>query len=291
MPTIILASPTDSVTLYGDDPYASGFTYRNETLTSWYELPDVEASIEARPNDVGAFGWERVYAGAAKPQITGTFFGSSLVDAANARNRLTGLYSGGAPITMTVIDERGTYSRSLNVIAANVPWDPTAVFEFTLGTVAVDPRRYGVTQTFTTGVPTSSSGLIWPLGTATSGRFWDWGTAGVAGTVTFTNAGNAQTLPAMTIGGGAILGGFRITEVETGRELTYAFDVNASDVIRLDSRTKTVTINSSGAYSQRLSSRRWPLIPAKSTRTYLFTPLGTITGAPTMSVAVATADL
>lgn len=291
MPTVILASDTDTVTLYGDDPYASGFTYRNDTLTSWYELADVEASVEARPNDVGAFGWERVYAGAAKPQIVGTFWGSSLAEAADARNRLTGLYANGTPIMMTVIDERGTYSRSVNVVAATVPWDATAVFEFTLGTVAVDPRRYGVQQVFTTGAPTPSSGLTWPLGTASSGRYFDWGTVGVSGTVSFTNAGNAQTLPAFTVGNGQINGGFRITEIETGRELTYAFDVSASDAIRLDSKTKTVTINGSGAYSQRLSSRRWPFVPAKATRTYLFTPLGAITGAPTMSVAVATADL
>lgn len=292
MPQIILSSSTDSITLYGDDPYASGFTYRNETLTSWYELPDVEAQIDSRPNDYGAFGWERIYAGAAKPQITGTFFGSSLIDAAAARRRLTGLYASGTPITMTVIDELGTFSRSVNVIAASVPWDPTAIFEFTLGTVAVDPRRYGVLQNITTGTPTASSGLVWPLGSGGAGvAYFNWGTAGNSGTVSFTNSGNAQTIPAMTVTGGSIANGFRITEVETSRELTYAADVASTDVIRLDGRTKTVTINGSGAFSQRLSSRRWPFIPAKATRTYLFTPLGATTGTPTLSMAVATADL
>lgn len=291
MPTIILASSTDSITLYGDDPYASGFTYRNDTLTSWYELPDVDASIEARPNDFGAFGWERVYAGAAKPQISGTFFGSSRFDAAVARNRLTGLYSSGTPITMTVIDERGTYSRSVNVVAATVPWDPTAVFEFTLGTVAVDPRRYGVTTTTSTGIPASASGLTWPLGTASSGRFFDWGVAGNSGTVTFTNTGNAQTLPTIFVSGGSIATGFRVVEVETARELTYLYPVGSGETVSLDARTKSVTVNGTGSYTPRLSSRRWPSIPAKATRTYAFIPLGATSGTPTMSVAAATADL
>lgn len=469
MPTIVLASAYDSITLYGDDPYASGFTYRNDTLSSWYELPDVASSEEARPNDFGSFGWERIYPGAAKPKVTGTYWGTSYLEAAVARRRLTGLYAAGAPITMTVMDELGTFSRSVNVVAANVPWTSTAIFEYTLGLVAVDPRRYGVTQTYSTGLPPSATGLIWPLGSAqatyswqgtpnlsasmasvygsvtrtnystnpnaesgtttgytanaygptgtlstTTERFhsgtrsfkyvaagggngegiaftipsgqryasvwvynpssggvdhlgitglpngqsqttvtrttlrdqwtrlsidmlstvggqvvvynddtaasagstfyWDdvligdtgdyfdgssgggggyfnWGSAGASGIVAFTNTGNAPSAPMFTVAGGTVANGFSIVEIETGRTLTYGSTVNVGESIALIARTKTVTINGSGNFTQRLTSRRWPSIPPKATRTYLFTPLGSATGAPTLSMQVATADL
>lgn len=478
MPTITLASGTDTIVLDGRDPAVSGFTYRNSSLETWYDLPDVTADMNALPNANGDFGWDRLYAAAAKPIISGSFWGfGSTQLAAQARRRITGLYNAGKPITMTVSDELGTFTRQVNVVDASPKWENDGNFEFTISTVAPDPRRYGALISNTIGLPSASSGLIWPLGTSTKGvkyawigtpnassstettngtvtrtnyvqdpsfegavnpvagdstfsrstawstsgsqsaqvvptgsssdtfiqipfaaltsgtryrvtadvqlpaaqvgalfgarargisvfldgveynstqapnaagvtrvavsfvasantalvrlyngsngtadivrfdsvlitedanaqtyfdgntpasgigNYWDWGTAGVSGQLAYTNGGNAGTHPSFTIQGGALSGGFRITEIETGRQLTYASSVAASDVVTLDGRNRVVAINGSGNYNQRLSMRQWFTIPPQATRTYQFTPLGGTTGAPTMTLTVATADL
>jgi hypothetical protein len=291
MPLITLTSATDTVVLYGDDPYASGFTYRNDTLSEWYAFAGADAKSEKRPNGPGAFGFGKLYANPKALAVKGSFWGASQTEAAYARRRLTGLFADGNGITMTVVDELGTWTRRLHLLEADVPFLPYPNFEFTLNLEASDPKRYGPTQLIPIAVPSPSSGLIWPLGTAASGLYFDWGTAGTDGRGIFTNIGNASTIPSFGLDGGGIANGFRITEVETGRELTYSADVVAGIPVFLNGVTQGVQLGGSGDYRTRLTRRGWPTIPPSSTRTYQFTPLGAVTGTPVLTMSVAIADL
>ena len=132
---------------------------------------------------------------------------------------------------------------------------------------------------------------MWNLGTAPSGLYFDWGTEGASGQVSLTNTGMATTLPRIEVGGpGAFDAGFRITEIETGRELTFTRATDTGDVVVLDSRTQRARIGS-GDVTAFLSSRDWFSIPAGATRRYQINPLGGVTGAPTMTLYTAPAYL
>lgn len=193
MPLITLQSSTDVVVLYGDDPYASGFTYRNDTLTSWYKFAGADGKLEKRPNGVGTFGVGKLYPNEQTLEVKGSFWGGSAIDATYARERLTGLFADGDPVTYTVADETGAWSRQVNLLEADVPYLPYPNFEFTLNLVAVDPRRFGPTQTFTTGVPVAASGLIWPLGSSSRYTRYAWTGTAYASTSTVTTSTTTRT--------------------------------------------------------------------------------------------------
>lgn len=289
MPIVTLTSDTDSIVMTGDDPTPGTFTYRNETLVSWYKLWPADMPNEKRPNAHGSYGVDRIYSQQARPTIKGQYWAIGLDDAAGARRRVNGMFADGKSITMTVVDELGTFSRRVNVVEGDPDWTTDGNFEFQLDTVATDPRRYGLVTVKDTGVPVASSGLVWPLGS--SGPYWNWGTPGVPGRVSFTNTGNASTSPSFRVTGGDITGGFRITEMETGRQLTYPTNVIGTDVMVFSGQYRTLMINGGGNFVQRMTSRQWFTVPPGATRRYQWTPLGAVSGTPILQIIAASADL
>lgn len=290
MPTIIeLITPTDTIAFHAT-PDITGYVYDNEALDKWYELPPTDPKLKKRPNAHGAYRLGKVYTNEARPVIPGQYYGSSAADALAARNRLNALYSDGDEITMRVTDEQGVTTRTVNVleVAPRFHHDFSHV-PFDIALVAVDPRRYGPTVPFGTAMPAAGSGLVWDLGTAGSGLFFDWGTPGTTGLVEFTNTGNATTYPRIEVGGdGAFVSGFRVTEVETGRELIYSRSTTTGQVIVLDSRTGRAYLGD-GDVTGSLSSRDWFEIPKGSTRRYQINPLASVSGTPTMTLYAAPA--
>lgn len=285
MATIVeLVSATDTVTFLAT-PDGAGYVYDNETLDAWYRMPSADASLTKRPNAHGAYSPGRVWAEAHQPSVVGQYYGLSEADALDARERLAALFSDGNEIVMRVTDARGTTSRTVWVVDFDAPFHyGFDHFEFELTMVAPDPRRYGPAISDTTGLPEASSGLVWDLGTAGSGLYFDWGTAGAIGQVQLTNTGKAATFPRLTIGGGTFAAGFRLTEVETGRELVFERGTVTGEVVLFDSRTQRATIGQ-GDVTAFLSSREWFEIPAGATRRYQINPLGSVAGSPTLTVA------
>lgn len=292
MPTTVeLISATDSIT-FAPTPDVSGFVYDNVTLDAWYALPSVAAKVSKRPNAHGAFGLGRTTVNEHRPIVVGQYYGSSATAALAARNRLSALFSDGASVTMRVTDELGATSRTVWLLEADTKFRyDFSHFPFDISLVAPDPRRYGATISDSEGMPTPGSGLVWNLGTAVSGLYFDWGTEGVLGQVMLTNLGSATTYPRIDVGGaGAFAAGFRITEIETGRELTFNRATNTGEVIVFDSRTRRATL-AQGDVTGFLSSRDWFAVPAGATYRYQITPLGAVTGAPTITLYAAPAYL
>lgn len=291
MPTLVeLVSPTDSIT-FGPAPEAtSPWVYNNTTLDAWYELPKADAKLSKRPNAHGAYNLGQVFAKEHRPVLNGQYYGASAADALAARNRLNAFFADGKPVVLRVTDELGTTSRQVWLLEASTSFRyDFSHFPFDLAFVAPDPRRYAPAMTDSEGMPSSGSGLVWDLGTAGSGLFFDWGTAGVDGQVAFTNPGTATTLPRIEVGGaGAFDAGFRITEIETGRELTFTRPTNLGEVIVFDSRTQRATLGQ-GDVTAFLSSRDWFSIPAGETRRYQINPLGSVSGSPTITLYAAPA--
>jgi len=291
--TVTLTSASDSITFRALPEAASGFVYDNETLERWYALPSTDPKVNKRPNAHGAFGLGQVFAKEAKPLIAGQYYGTSSADAKAARRRLSAMFADGFPVTMSVTDEDGyTETRTVTVADFSAPFTADfSHFTFDIETIATDPRRYGATASASTDMPTASSGLVWNLGSAPSGRFFEWGTPGNPGIVTFTNTGGSATYPRLEVGGpGNISGGFRITEIETGRELIYTRTITSGQIVVLDSRTERASLGT-GDVTAGLSKRQWFRIPAGATRRYQITPLGPYSGAPAMTLYTASANL
>lgn len=289
--TVEIVTPTDSLTFY-PTPDLSGFVYNNETLTAWYRQADTDLDVEKRPNGHGAYDLGEIFLAEHRPILSGQFYGFTREEALAARNRLASLFNEGKPVVMRVADELVTTSRIVWLIERDAPFKGDFThFDFDLVFVAPDPRRYAPGSSSTDVMPSGGSGLVWDLGTAPSGLFWDWGTEGALGQVTFTNAGQATTFPRIEVGGaGGFAAGFRVTEIETGRELTVNRFTSVGEVVALDSRTQRATI-AGNDITGSLSSRKWFAIPAGETRRYQITPLGPVTGNPTITLTAAPAYL
>ena len=295
MPTLVeLVSPTGTIAFRAAPDAGSPWVYNNATLDAWYALPKADSKVSKRPNAHGAYSLGQVFAKEHRPVVNGQYYGASAADALAARNRLNAMFSDGKPVTMRVTDELGMTSRQVWLLEASTSFRyDFSHFPFDLVFVAPDPRRYGPEVTDTDGMPSAGSGLVWNLGTSGSGLYFDWGTAGVLGQVDFTNLGNATTFPRIVVGGpGAFAAGFRITEVETGRELIFARSTNTGDLITFDSRTQRATIaNGGGDVTGSLTSRDWFAVPAGASRRYQINPLGGVTGAPTITLYASPASL
>lgn len=289
---VTLTTTTDEIVFYAE-PNATGFVYDNETLQRWYNPAKIVANVDKRPNAHGAYGLGQLFTEEHRPLITGQYYGTSSIDAKRARERLVSAFSEGFPVSIAVTDEEGvTTRRAAWLVDYDAPFDADfAHFTFDIEFIAPDPRRYGATESSSTGLPTPGSGLVWNLGTAPSGLYFDWGTAGSLGQLSVTNGGGAATNPRIEVGGaGAFLAGFRVTEIETGRELILERPTDFGDVVVLDSRTQRATLNG-GDISRFLVSRDWFEIPAGATRRYQINPLGATSGAPTMTIYTASASL
>lgn len=288
IPIIRLTRGTDVIAMSGDP--STGFVYNDKTLDAWYALAEVDGDLNKRPNAHGTYTPDQLFTREHRPIINGQFYGNSTLEAMVARNRLLALYNDGQSVMMSVEDDLGTTSREVWVVEAETTfrWGYTH-FPFDIVFVAPDSRRYGDTVTVSDGMPVGSSGLVWNLGTAPSGLYWDWGTDGTLGRVEFTNTGASTTLPVLEVGGaGGFDVGFRVTEIETGRELALVRPTGIGDVIRLDSRTERGTLNG-GDVTGSMTRKQWFAIPAGATRRYQIASLGSMTGAPTITLSAARA--
>lgn len=291
MPTLVeIITPTDTITFHPYPVDGAGFVYNNDTLDAWYALPSTDPKLSKRPNAHGSYGLGQVFANEHRPVVSGQYYGTSAADALAARNRINGLFADGAPVTMRVTDEIGATTRTVWLLEASNRFRyDFSHFPLDIAFVAPDPRRYGPLVSSASGMPAPGTGLVWNLGTAVSGLYFDWGTEGILGQVAFTNTGNATTLPRVLVGGaGAFVGGFRVTEIETGRELTFVRDTALGETIVLDSRTGRAYLGQ-GDVTAFLSSRDWFSIPAGQTRRYQINPLGSFSGAPTITLDVSPA--
>lgn len=165
MPTTIVLA---GIPITGTGVYA-GFTY--DKLVGWYGLPPVDLRMVKRPNQPGAFSIDKTTPDAAVISIEGQYFGSGEVDALQARERLLGIYSDGAPILIKVDDGLRTTSRVVQVAAIDIPWTFRPEFKWTIDLKAADPKRYGAPVVTSNTLAVAGSGLRFDVGDAVSTPF------------------------------------------------------------------------------------------------------------------------
>lgn len=195
---------------------------------------------------------------------------------------LAALLADGSFGTLTVTDDDlGVRWASVQMIDdPTVDWDGQEWVRFQIPLLAPNPLKYGALSSGSTGFASDpeGSGLVFPL--FEPNGFLDFGpVATSSGTVTITNAGTAAASPRFTVTGPTPAGGFRIVDLGTGDRITYHSVVPANSELVFDAATGTVVIDGGPSRRGDTVVTRWPVIPRRSSATYLFAPESSPTAA------------
>lgn len=271
-----------------DDTTASGFHLSR--LTGWDDAAPARYAADNRPQANGTFRPGTIYRNARVVSVEGTWTGSDLASAYAARYQLAALQADGVESPFVVTDLLGSKSVTAGITTAPVMDDGlyAPFFSFAFDVVAADPFRYGSVVTGSTGVPTPSSGLVWPLGSSGSGLYFDWGTPGNPGQVSLSNAGSAASWPSFTVGGG-LSNGFSLTWVPTGDQLVFNYPIPDGSSVNVNSRTGRVTLDGSSDVTGFLTVANWWSVSPGQTGQVQFLPLGSQSGSPSLSASLSPA--
>lgn len=284
-----MGNPTvtiNGITLYGAAQHADGvYQVGPKFFQDWYSVSPTKTPLRERPAQDGAFGRDRVYRSALPLSLSGWARGSNWPTLMTALAAAVGT---GAPIAVSVTDAVGVSTRTVTVDDFVPYLNPGANrFEFDLTLTAEDPNRYGATQTVSTGVPTSGTGMVWPQVYPV-----DWGSGGNSARATAINSGSRPSPLKMTVAGG-LSGGVDLVEVTTGAHLTLARTIPLGSSAIFDAALGRVYLDQpSNDITGFLSAAEWSgfQIPKNGQAVVQFNPLGTQTGTPTLTLQWAPAN-
>ncbi|MET0887238.1 MAG: hypothetical protein ABWX92_12375, partial [Mycetocola sp.] len=237
----------------------------------WDSNSDNKVGATEKPRGHGANRRAKAFRSSLPITLEVAFIGEDIVDYKSARHQIAALGAEG-PELMTVIDELGTMSRLVTIEHTDIPDDHGWASQdgISIDMTAEDPRKYGLPQTDTTGLPTPGTGLVYPIVYPL-----DWGQPGEGGSISLTNMGTAAAAPVFRVEGG--LSSVTITESGTGKRLILNRPIPVGSVVEFDGRTRRVTLDGvTDISSTFLTRREWPLIAPGHTSTFLFS--GTSTG-------------
>jgi len=259
---------------YGDLLLGPGTPYRWQSITGWEDLPGLDSGTVARSDAHGAIpgqllaqsrtiGLDGLIVRAPRTQI------GAAVAALNA---------GTAPVVdelpfVAWLDDRGpllAYARAKRrAIPAGKGYRLGVIVGGALEFEATDPRRYELTErTASATLPTAEQGLDWHAhGASEQGLDWrsdggggelglTFGKVGSTGALSVTNRGDAATHPVVTFRGPVLRPS--LTNVSTGDVLEYDLPLAAGDVLTVDTRAGTVTLNGSASRLYTATSRSVP---------------------------------
>ena len=257
-------------------------------LKDWYGVPETKASADQIPQGHGAFDSGVDWRSAAVPSFTALYIGATEAEALLAVEAFCALGTSAAQQVMAVTDPLRRTSREVSVKFVKARDHRGRRYIYVdVDTLAADPRRYGAEVLSTTGLPTLSGGLVFPIDFPI-----DFGAAGDVGRLTTENDGTQVTYSRFVVAGGALAGGFSLVDVEDGREVRLEFPIAATDVVTVDSKTGRAWINDeSNSLSGFLTVSQWWSIPAGGSRQVQFNAIGATTGTPILSAYTAPAYL
>jgi hypothetical protein len=142
---------------------------------------------------------------------------------------------------------------------------------------AASPFATGTDRTASASLPSSSSGMAFPMAFPMT-----FGAGGSTGRVVMTNAGTAPASVLYTVLG-PLEAGFELVEVATGRRLVYVEALTATDVVVLDSALGTVMLNGTAPRRSKLTRAQWWQVPAGGTCIVQINPLGTYQAAASLA--------
>lgn len=267
----------------------AGTPYQLTALIGFLDLGGVRAPMTQRARQHGGYVEAHYAAGATRTaefNITATSAAAFQPAVATLRAQTYAQDAGTRPLWFQVPGQ-GLLTGQAQVLNRSIP----TVQAFALGLVqkaAVqwyfpDPFWYGPTQTATTGLPSTSGGLVYPLAYPLA-----YGTT-ATGWASCQNIGSEATSPTFTVTGPHD-NGFQVTSVEDGLTLQYNGPLGANDTVTINTATGSVVLNGVSDRRNLLTfAGVWPSIPAGATRTYAFSTLGATYPAAQLTVTWAPA--
>lgn len=285
----------DTLVLFGDHEGAdTGWFFTD--LIDWYTVSDSKSDVRERPAAHGAFGIADDWRSSLTVSVSGVYRGSSHEDAVAAATVLGMVLKKNKPTRLTVDDGDVVTSRVVSV--RHAPVEDThggSIVKFSADMVASDPYRYGPDIEQIADVPVSGGGLHLPFGTRRSDdavdvstSYWDFGPDGSSGRLSVTNFGTAETFPLLSVTGG-LGSGFIITDVTKGQSVRFDRVIPDGSSVTVNQRTGRATIDGQSDVSGFITVRQFFSIGPAETHIIQFSPLGTVTGMPQLTVRTAPA--
>lgn len=242
-----------------------GVAHYLQILDGW-DSPDSRSEFTEREADHGTYA-SPVYLSSRPVTLAGTLVAPSRDALEAAMDSLRAA----AALTDTTLTVWESQPRQAQVRRSGKPLmqyvtDTTATYSVMV--TAADPRRYGtVLHVDTTSLPSTSGGLVFPVTVPITFS----GTV-VSGQITATNVGSMDTRPVLSLTG-PVVQPIVSAAYEDGsvRQLIYTQDLQAGDVLVVDTDSHAVTLN--GAVSRRrfmTVPSGWPTIPPEQTVSYQF---------------------
>jgi hypothetical protein len=236
---------------------SSGVAWFLQGVEGW-DSPEVRAELQDREADHGSWA-SPVYLGSRPITLKGTL---EAPDRPTLDGALDQLYAAAAltDTTLTVWEatpKQALVRRSGKVLAEYVT-DRTATWSVMV--TAADPRRYSTTlQSGTTGLPTTTGGLVFPAAFPLA-----FSATTVSGQINAANSGSMDTRPVLTIAGPVVAPVVSALYPDGSvRQLAYSLDLASGDALVIDTDAHTVILN--GGVSRRrfmTVASGWPTIPA-----------------------------
>lgn len=260
---------SDTQVTWGGFVIGGGGQYHVEEIAGWDDLPDITAYDAPRSRGHG-------------DHIGSQYLRSRIVTVSGnianraARDSLAQALIAASPVQTDTIQELTveTFGQALSakarLIRRSLPVGENyaaGAVPFALQWKCPDPLRYGAVQpTVSTGLPTSSGGLVYPLVYPL-----DYGTAGTPGRVTLTNDGTADA-PFVATVLGSLPTGFELSA--NGQRIRYEAPVAAGETITIDTGEGAVVAQGTADRRGNLTVADWIQVPAGSAITVQFTSLG-----------------
>lgn len=257
----------------------SGLVYTR--LQGWYSSPPMRADVESRPNSDGAFTPVRTFRAARVVTFEGALYSDTSNAAIELWSSFAAVQSSGAPVTLTVADDFGVLSSQVSLdgsveISDLTPDVATVRAQF----VAFDPVKYSEPVVSVASVPSAGGGLEYNLHGA---GVLEYGAVGDLGRVSVVNSGTATTYPFITVSGG-LAGGFSVARLDTGERVTYERVVPEGTIVTLDFRTGSVLVDGVSDASAYVTTSSFFGVEPGAEPEVQFTPIGSTSGSPTMTV-------
>jgi hypothetical protein len=244
---------------------SSGVAWYLQTLEGW-DSPEIRSEFTEREADHGSWA-SPVYFGSRPITLSGTVEAQSRAELQGAMDEL---YAAAAltDTTLTVWEDtpkQATVRRSGKLLTQYLT-DSKATWSVLV--TAADPRRYSTTlQSGTTGLPSTTGGLIYPVTFPVT-----FSATTVSGQINAVNSGSMETRPVLAIAGPVVAPTVSALYPDgTVRQLIYSLDLASGDVLTIDTDAHTAMLN--GSVSRRrflTASAGWPTIPAGSSVNYQF---------------------
>ncbi|WP_301476796.1 phage tail domain-containing protein [Streptomyces sp. LB8] len=251
---------------YGDLLLGPGTPYRWQRITGWEDLPALDSGTVPRSDAHGAFPGQLL----AQARTIG--LDGLVVRAPRAQIGavVAALSAGTAPVVdelplVVWLDERGPLLAYARATRRAIP----AGKGYTLGVItggalefeASDPRRYELTErTATVTLPAAEQGLDWHADGQGGEGGLEWpltfGEVGSTGALSVTNHGEAATHPTIIFRGPMLRPS--LTNVATGDVLEYDLPLAAGDVLEVNTRAGTVTLNGTASRLYTATARSVP---------------------------------